>query len=226
MDWFLNGDYASAPLDPRLVLLALLLGFVVGHVIAWSYILTHTGLSYSRSFANSLTIIPVIVALVIMLLSNNPVTAFGLLGVLTIVRFRNVLRDTFDTTYLLSAVALGLACGTLKFATAVLGCILLTAITLYLWYTDFGRRHRFDVLISVDWSRHASEIKELESLLALHSRRTQRFGRGTSEDGGLELSYRLLLRNPARVEELLDDLREARGVSRVAKIDIAEEAEI
>src|SRR4051812_18893361 len=99
MNRLFEGDFTATPLDHRLVFLALLLGFACGHIVAWSYMLTHTGLSYSRSFVNSLVILPVIVALVITVLSNNFVTAFGLLGVLSIVRFRNVLRDTFDTSF-------------------------------------------------------------------------------------------------------------------------------
>ena len=76
-----------------MMLLGLLLAFLTGHVIAWVYILTHSGLSYSRSFVNSLIVMPVIVAMVMMVLSNNLVTAFGLMAVFAIVRFRNILRD-------------------------------------------------------------------------------------------------------------------------------------
>lgn len=225
MNEFLRGDYVSAPLDYRLVLLALLIAFVCGHVISWSYMLTHTGLSYSRSFVNTLVIMPVIVALVLMVLSNNPVTAFGLLGVLSIIRFRNVLRDTFDTSFLLTAVVLGLACGTQKFASAVIGCLLVTAITVYLWYTGFGTRHRYGMIVNLNWSRGPLEIDELEQVLGRHCRKAHCASRRSVPEGGTDLSFRLLLRDPARADELINELKTSKGVSRVGSIDVEDQAE-
>jgi fumarate reductase subunit D len=71
---------------------------------------------------------PVIVALVMIVLANNLVTAFGLMAVFAIVRFRNILRDTLDTAYVLAVIVLGMACGMQKFATAVLGCAAIAAV--------------------------------------------------------------------------------------------------
>ena len=65
LDWLLQGDYGSAPTNWPAVLLSLLLAFACGHVIAWVYMWTHSGLSYSKSFVNSLVVMPMIVALVI-----------------------------------------------------------------------------------------------------------------------------------------------------------------
>jgi hypothetical protein len=225
MNWLLGGDYTSAPLDYRLVFLSLLIGFACGHVIAWSYILTHTGLSYSRSFVNSLIVMPVIVALVIMVLSNNFVTAFGLLGVLSIVRFRNVLRDTFDTSFLLTTVALGLACGTQKFSSALIGCLVVTAITFYLWYTGFGTRHRYGMIVNLNWSGAVSDLDELQRILERHCRKSYCAARRSSEEGGTDLSYRLLLRDPERADELIDELRTSKSVARVSSIDVEDQSE-
>ena len=118
MDEFFRNDFAAAPTNVPAMVLGLLLAFAGGHVIAWVYMGTHTGLSYSRSFVNSLIILPTVVALVMMVLSNNLVTAFGLMAVFAIVRFRNILRDTLDTSYVLAVIVIGMACGTMKFATA------------------------------------------------------------------------------------------------------------
>ena len=96
-----HGDYGIAPTNFPALALGLLLAFAMGHLIAWVYMLTHSGLSYSRSFVNALVIMPTIVALVMNVLSNNLVTAFGMMAVFAIVRFRNILRDTLDTSYIL-----------------------------------------------------------------------------------------------------------------------------
>src|SRR5207245_11038802 len=96
MDWITQSDYGTLPPNWPAMLLGLLLAFGCGHVIAWVYMLTHSGLSYSRSFVNSLIIMPVIVSMVMMVLSNNLITAFGMMAVFAIVRFRNILRDNLD----------------------------------------------------------------------------------------------------------------------------------
>ena len=82
--WFLQGDYTPIPTDVPMMLMGLLLAFVCGHAIAWVYMFTHTGLSYSRSFVNSLVVIPTIVSMVMLVLSNNLVTAFGLMAIFAI----------------------------------------------------------------------------------------------------------------------------------------------
>src|ERR1043165_9822941 len=144
MDWFLRGDYGAAPTNYTAVLIALLLAFVCGHTIAWIYVFTHTGLSYSRSYVNTLILMPVIVALVMLVLANNLVLAFGLMAIFAMVRFRSILRDTLDTSYVLAVIAIGLACGTLKFTSAVIGCLATCAIMIYFWATAFGTRYRYN----------------------------------------------------------------------------------
>jgi hypothetical protein len=196
-------------------------------VIAWVYMITHTGLSYSRSFVNSLVVIPTVVALVMMVPSNNLVTAFGLMAVFAIVRFRNILRDTLDTSYILAVIVIGMACGTMKFATAIVGCLLIALLMVYLWGAGFGTRHRYDMIINLHWSRPLSELPELRALLHRHSAKalcaSQRAHEGYQ---GTDLSYRLLMRDPDRLEDLLNELRALQGVSRVTGMKAEEESEV
>lgn len=226
-NWFLHGDFASSPTDIPSLVLGLLLSFLCGHAIAWVYMKTHSGLSYSRTFVNSLIVIPVVVALVMMVLSNNLVTAFGMMAVFAIVRFRNVLRDTLDTTFILSVIVCGMACGTQKYTTAVIGCGLMIVIMLYLWTTSFGTRHRYDLIVNLHWGRTLSELKELRDVFHRFSHRQQCASQRAHEGHqGTDLSYRLLLRDPARVEELMTALREMSGVTRVTSMQAPDESEM
>src|SRR6266496_5596465 len=163
-EWFLRGDNGVAPTDYATLIIALLLAFACGHVIAWMYMFTHTGLSYSRSYVNTLILMPVIVALVMLILSNNLVLAFGLMAIFAMVRFRSILRDTLDTAYVLAVIVIGLACGTLKFASAVIGCLATAAIMLYFWATAFGTRHRYDVIVNLQWVHPPTELAALRQL--------------------------------------------------------------
>ncbi len=226
-EWLFQGDYGSAPPNWPAVVLGLLLAFACGHVIAWVYMFTHSGLSYSRSFVNSLIIMPVIVALVMMILSNNLITAFGMMAVFAIVRFRNILRDTLDTTYILTVIVIGMASGSQKFASAIIGCVLMALALLYLWYSSFGSRHRYDVIVNLHWSRSMKEVADLRRILDRHSWKANLASQRSHEGyEGTDLSYRLLLRDSNRVEDLLVELRQITGVSRVTSMMAEEESEL
>jgi hypothetical protein len=227
LDRLLQGDYGSAPTNWPAALLAILLAFACGHVLAWVYMCTHSGLSYSRSFVNALVMMPMIVSVVMMVLSNNMVTAFGMMAVFAIVRFRNILRDTLDTTYVLISLVIGMAAGTQKYASAAFGCAVGAAALLYLWYTSFGSRHRYDLIVNLHWARNAKEMDELNRVLVRHSHKAHLASQRSHEGyEGTDLSYRLLLRDPRRSDDLIVELKQTQGVSRVTSMQAEEESEI
>jgi hypothetical protein len=228
LESFLNSDFGRAPTDFRALILGLLISLAGGHILAWVYMITHSGLSYSRSFVKSLIVMPVVVALVMHVLSNNLITAFGMMAVFTIVRFRNMLRDTLDTTYILLVLALGMAAGSEKFATAVAGLLVMVLALLYLWLTSFGSRHRYDVILNLHWSRSLGDLPEVERLLERHARRSRRASQRSSSDAGAgaDISYWLLLRDPERVGELLSELQSLTGVSRISSMMAEDESEV
>ncbi len=227
LDGLLNGDVGFAPTNFPALFLGLLLALAGGHLISWVYMLTHSGLSYSRAFVKSLVIMPVAVALVMHVLAHNIIVAFGMMAVFTIVRFRNMLRDTLDTTYVLLVLVLGMAAGSMKFTTAIVGTLFITFILVYLWITSFGSRHRYDLILNLQWTRPLAEIDEMDRILARHTRRKHRASQrshGTSL--GADVSYWLLLRDPAGVENLLTEVRNIKGVSQVSSIEAEDESEI
>ena len=222
-----RGDFASAPLNVPAMLLGLALAFVGGHVISWVYMATHSGLSYSRSFVNSLLVIPCIVSLVMMVLSNSIVTAFGLMAVFAIVRFRNILRDTMDASYILMVIVLGMASGTMKFSTAIVGTLFLCGLMVYLWLTRFGTRHRYDMILNFHWAGPGPERPKLEDLLKHYSLKSICASERRHEGfAGSDLSYRLLLKDPETMPSLLEELQVYPGVSRVTGLKAEEESEV
>ena len=226
-DWLFHGDYAASPLNVTMLIMGLLLAFICGQAIAWVYMATHSGLSYSRSFTSSLVLMPILVSLVMQVLNNNLVTAFGLMAVFAIVRFRNILRDTLDTGYVLSVIVLGMASGTGKFSTAVIGLVSVVSILLMLWYISFGSRHRFDIILNFHWAKPSDEIGLLTRLLERHSLKSYCTSqRSNSMRDGIDFSYRLLLRDPGRSDELLEELQQLDGVSRLTSMRAENESEV
>jgi hypothetical protein len=108
----------------------------------------------------------------------------------------------------------------------VLGCVILAAIYTYLWFTDFGTRHSYDLIVNLNWGRPVEELPELSNALNRHARKLIRASQHASNAGGTDLSYRVLLRDPSRAEELVSELRSLNGVARVFTIAAENESEI
>jgi hypothetical protein len=229
MNWFdflWSGDPVTSP-PMETVLLSLLIGFILGQIIGWVYMATHTTPSYSSSFVASLVVMPVLVSLMMILMSGSLFIAFGLLAVFAVVRFRNVLKDTRDTTYVLWAIVEGMAAGTFRYSTAILGALCVAAVVLYLWFTEFGLRHRFDAALSVSVPTDLAGAREkIEQILRRFSDRTVLTGERSTEDARSILSYRLLMRDPARRRELSAELAAAGDVHEMSFYMHEDEAEL
>src|SRR5688572_32834212 len=131
MDWlnyFMVNDFVGIQAGPETALLIILVAFCIGHIIAWTYMWTHTGLSYSQMFTSSLLVQPVIVAIVMLLMAGNILIALGVLSIFAMIRFRNVLKDTRDTTYILWSIVQGVAVGSQKFGIAIIAAVCISLV--------------------------------------------------------------------------------------------------
>ena len=221
-----ESDYATSAGGPRVVLLVLLLAFVLGHVVAWVYMWTHAGLSYSRTFAGSLLVLPPLVSVFMMLVASNAFIALGMLAVFTMIRFRNVLKDTRDTTFILWALVIGLGVGTQHFALSLLGSVALALMFLYMQFVNFGARNQYDVIVSLEYREGAAPAEALRAILRRHATRVQLAAERELEADKLNVSYRLLLRDPSRSRELLAELRATPGVEGPALFHREDESEL
>jgi hypothetical protein len=200
---------------------------VLGQFVGWTYMWTHKGLSYSQTYVASLVVIPVIVAMMMILMSGGIVAAFGLLAVFAVVRFRNVLKDTRDTTFILWSIIEGMGVGTRVYSTAVVAALGVAAVLLYLRLTAFGSRHRFDAVLSLQLTGDlVSGLATLKQLLLQHASRVVLADERKLTDEGLSLSYRLLLRNPSRSDELQWTLKQTEGIEHVSLFLREDESEI
>jgi hypothetical protein len=220
-----NPDLPMALGGAELALLALLIAFCMGHVVSWTYMLTHGGLSYSQMFTSSLLVLPVVVAMTMMLLAGNLLVAIGLLSVFAMIRFRNVLKDTRDTVFILWSIVEGVAAGTQRFSIGIVGGLVIAAVFFYIRATGFGARHRYDVILSIQWSGNGS-TQLLRRIFQRHALRTQLASQHDIDRARVDLSYRLLLRDPARTKDLLSDLETTEGVDQVTLFHRTDEAEV
>lgn len=235
-DWIQSIFDANPGISPTnsgvgTALLMLLLAFAIGHVVAWVYMWTHAGLSYSQMFTASLVALPVLVALFMLLVASNVFIALGMLAVFTMIRFRNVLKDTRDTVFILWAIVEGLAAGTGHYGIAMVGAVVIGLVFLYLRVTGFGGRHRYDVIVSFEWSpggngNGGGSMDDLRALLRRHGARVQLASQRDLDEDRIDLSYRVLMRDPNRSRDLLTELKSTPGIERPTLYHREDEAEV
>ena len=203
--------------------LTLLLGVFLGQVVAWVYMWTHSGVSYTRSFTQSLVLLTIVVSLVMFVIGNSIVTAFGLIGALAIIRFRNVLKDTRDTVYVFFSLVLGMALGSQRHLAALVGTVALLVVALYLHLTRFGSLASFDGHVSV---RVSSEGEFPQPILKRHCRKTRQISARHRGEDEVDYVLEVRLRNRKRGAELVSELQEAIGISAASLVLRDELAEI
>ena len=223
----LSQSEGLAGLDALTVLLIMAVSFTLGIFIGFVYMWTHEAISYSRTFVAALAVLPLIVALMMAAMAGSIVVAFGLLAVLGVIRFRNVLKDTRDTSFILWVIMVGLSVGTLRYTIAVLGSLGIAAAFLLMRSISFGTRNRYDAVLSLRLTGDTvARGQTLRQLLTRHASSTFLASQRRVTNEGMDVSYRLLLRNPARSDELQAELAQTEGFENVAVYMHDDEAEI
>jgi hypothetical protein len=212
---------------PTTVIFIIFLAFAAGLVIGFVYMWTHEALSYSRTFVGALAMLPLLVAMMMVAMAGSLIVAFGLLGVFGVVRFRNVLKDTRDTTFILWAIMEGLAIGTMRFSTALLATFGIGGAFLCLRFISFGIRHRYDAVLTVRLTGDVeARLGALKAILRRHATRLDLASDRRATKEGTDLSYRLLLRDTARSSDLQSELASSDGFENVSVYLHDDEAEI
>src|SRR5688572_33406683 len=101
------------------VAIVLSLSFTLSIIFASVYRFTHRGTSYSQSFAQTLVMMGMVTALIMLIIGSNIARAFSLVGALSVIRFRNALKETRDVGFMFLTMAVGMACGTRFYMLAI-----------------------------------------------------------------------------------------------------------
>lgn len=215
----LLNDYSfPAGMDAATVVLSLLLAFVLGQVLAWIYSFTHHGLSYSKSFVQSLIVIAMVVALVMTTIAGSFVVAVGLMGALSIIRFRNMIKDTRDIAFLFCALVVGMACGSGRYAIAVIGTAALGLVLLYLYWADFGAFHSSNALLRFTFHGELNANHPLFKVLRRFCRNivlTSSQSRGPDRSR-MDYAYQITLRKASLNQQMLSELRKIEGIENLS----------
>ena len=125
-------EFQSAGLTIADIATSLLITFVISLLIFWLYKKSFRGVLYTHSFNVSLVMISLVTALVIMTISTNLILSLGMVGALSIVRFRTAVKDPLDIVFMFWAIAIGIANGAMQFELAIVGSFFIAIVVVIL----------------------------------------------------------------------------------------------
>ena len=131
-------DLKFGDFGPMEVLTNLLVALVLAIVTSFVYRHTHTGLSYSRSFNVTMVSVAMTITMIMMVIGNYLALSLGLVGALSVIRFRSAIKDPRDIAYLFLCIAIGLACSTGNYTISVIGTAIINATLYALHVLRFG----------------------------------------------------------------------------------------
>lgn len=124
---------ATGPLTIQDVIINFLAACIISIFIYTSYRISHSGAVYSRKFNVSIVMLALITTLVMNVIGNNIALSLGMVGALSIVRFRTAIKDPRDTAYIFWAIAVGICCGVSDYMIAGIGTFII-----FMFLTLFG----------------------------------------------------------------------------------------
>jgi uncharacterized membrane protein YhiD involved in acid resistance len=206
------------PITAVQIITNIVVALLCGLFIAWLYRRTYKGPGYSTTFVNSLILMSMITALVILSIGSNLARAFGLVGAMSIIRFRTAIKDTQDIVYIFFALAVGMTAGVGYNKLAIIGTLSVGAMIYLLSKGEAFGTWKSEYLLQFAYSG-AGEDQGFIPVFRKHCKQhkvinTRSMG---SDSQALEISYYVQLRDK---EKNGDFVRELRGVQGVSKINL------
>ncbi len=195
------------------------LAIALGIIVSLVYRYTHKGLSYSQSFVLTLIFVAVIVSSVMMIIGNSLARAFALVGALSIIRFRTVVKDTKDTAYVFLALAVGMASGTGNYFIALITTGSVSALAIVLHRLNYGALYKSEFILRFQYDRESGAEEGYVNMISDYSKRSNLLHVEPSGDGRyITVTYDIVLRDDTTSEKFAAEIAALGGVSEVTLI--------
>jgi hypothetical protein len=190
------------------VAIVLLLSFVLTMVVGWVYRVTHRGVSYSQSYVHTLVILGTVVSLIMLIIGSSVARAFTLVGALSIIRFRNAMKETRDVGFVFISMAIGMAVGTRFYALAVVATVVLCSFVVGLYKLNIFAKDVRERILRVQLPANLNHEAAMENPLREHVDEHRIIALETVRAGTLnEVVYSVVLKRDASTQSLLDSIR-------------------
>ena len=139
-----------AALTPAKVVIALLMGLLVGCIIAFTYKKCYRGVLYSPNFSLTLIMLTLITTPVVMCIKSDISLSMGMVGALSIVRFRPAVKEPLDTAYMFWALTMGILLGAELYVHALMVVLVISIILFLLSFLHFGKGNAYLLVVHYD----------------------------------------------------------------------------
>ena len=159
----LQAPAAELPSSVKLAIttsLSLIATLVLMLPVTWVYMSARRPQRQNQSVIETLIILPIVVAAVVLIVRNSLALAFSLAGVVAAVRFRTNLRDTRDTVFIFLAIGVGFAAGVQVITVGAISSIIFNLVLLFIWRYDFGRNALAPTASSQQWAEPLKLLAE------------------------------------------------------------------
>jgi uncharacterized membrane protein YhiD involved in acid resistance len=191
----------------------LTVALVCGLLVSWFYRWANRRLSQTETFAQALVALTLITALVIMVIENNLARAFGLVGTMSIIRFRTAVKDVFDIVFIFFSLSVGLAAGGGFPIAAATGALFIGVVLVVLSRSGRWMGARREYLLRFSYT----PTGDTTPYIAIFERYCQRHHLVSMRAGGpgsaLELGFYVVFRDEPRREPMVAALRQLPGVT-------------
>lgn len=191
------------------VLLVLLVAFLVSLIIYLTYKNTYTGVLYNPRFNVSLIMITMITTMVMVVIGSNISVSLGMVGALSIIRFRTAVKDPRDTAFIFWCVVSGLACGTQNYTIVIVGSVFICLI-LFLFKKFTTKNNKYVLIIK----GKSFDLKEVEKTLDKKLKDYICKGKYISVNG-MEIIYDVKIKDSKISDNIIVSLSNVSGVNTI-----------
>ena len=201
------------------MVLVMILSFVLSAFIGWIYQVTHRGTSYTQSFVFTLVLNGMIVALVMLVIGSDIARAFSLVGALSIIRFRNAVKETRDVGFIFFTMAIGMAVGTGFYLLAIAGTIFISGVIVLMTRNNWYAREMSSHILHIQVPNGVPFEALFDRALVKYTNSAELIGADSVQNGMLtELTYSVGLKKSRQVQEFLAEIGNLNGNHRVTLV--------
>ena len=195
-----------------------LVAFVLSMVIAYTYRKTHQGLSYSQSFVLTIIFITIIIGFVMMVIGNSLTRAFALVGALSIIRFRTVVKDTKDTAYIFWALAVGMGAGTGNYFIALYATLFMSIVAWILYKFNFGVQRSSDFILRFYFDKTSEEDGYVDYINSHSDNNALLHMEPSGDNKKLYMTFDVSLKEETDMNNFLSEFSKLDGISEVVLV--------
>jgi uncharacterized membrane protein YhiD involved in acid resistance len=219
MEQMFNFEDLTGTFSVADVVISLLLSFLLCSAIGWVYQATHRGASYTQSFVHTLVLNGMIVAVVMLIVGSNIARAFALVGALSIIRFRNAVKETRDVGFIFFTMAIGMAVGTRFYLLAVIAAVTISLVILIMTRFNWYARPVVNQILRVQVPNTTPFDSLFDGIFLKYTSSSELISVDTVHAGMLtELTYSVGLKKQGQIQEFLAALKGLNGNNRVTLI--------